>query len=95
MIKLNPNLTKSQQLKSIALDSYKSSQSLIGKQVKYIGEDYIKKQLTTGDTYTISDISSGNYDSFIKLKELADTRYSEYSRTTVQNTYNIEEFELA
>lgn len=88
------HLTKSQELKRIALDGKKSRETLIGKQVKFIGDDYIKKQLKTGEVYTISDISSGNYDSFIYLKELPNERYSEYSRKIVPNSYKIDEFEL-
>lgn len=89
------HLTKSQQLKRIALDSHKSSQSLIGKKVKFIGDDYITKQIITGETYIISDIRSGNYDSFIELEGFPKERYSEYSKQIVPNSFKIDNFELA
>lgn len=88
------HLTKSQQLKRISLDGKKSRESLIGKQVKYIGNDYIKKQLETSHIYTIKSISAGNYEAFIYIEGLPEKRYSEYSRMIVPNGYKIDDFEL-
>lgn len=87
-------LTKSQQLKRISLDGIKSRESLIGKQVKYIGNDCIKNQLETNHIYTIKSISAGNYEAFVYLEGLPEKRYSDYSRMIVPNSYKIDEFEL-
>jgi hypothetical protein len=84
---------KVNKLKRTALDGKKSRSTLIGKQVKFVGSD-ITKQLKENEVYTIKSISAGNYDAFIYLEELAQTRYSEYSRKTVPNCFNIEQFEL-
>jgi hypothetical protein len=88
-----PKEIKINYLKRMALDGKKSRESLIGKKVKYIGYD-ITKQIKTNEVYIISDISSGNYDSFIYLEELPKERYSEYSRKVVPNCFDIDKFEL-
>jgi hypothetical protein len=80
-------------LKRVALSGKKSRESLIGKKVRFIGSD-INKQIESNGVYTISNISSGNYDSFIYLEELPTERYSEYSRKIVPNCFDIENFKL-
>lgn len=66
-------LTKTQQLLKIALSGKKERESLIGKKVKYLSTDYSKRQLEQNGVYTIKNIDSGNYDSFITLEGFPDT----------------------
>jgi hypothetical protein len=83
------------QLKRIALDGLKSREKLIGRKVRFIGREIdIDGRLNKNGIYTISKISSGNYQSFIYLEELEKERYSPYSRKVVPNCFNVERFEL-
>ncbi|MGG3890217.1 hypothetical protein [Metabacillus fastidiosus] len=80
-------------LKREATSGKKERERLIGKKVVFTDFD-ITKQLDSNSIYTIEDISAGNYDAYIYLKELPIERYSEYSRRIVPNCFNIEKFKL-